>query len=84
MNGAQNFASQEAWKQSGVVGGQTWLSALSPTRTRPEHAAAHGQTVKLGEMFIVGGEQLAHPGDPAGSPGNIINCLCKLIYIKHW
>jgi hypothetical protein len=38
--------------------------------------AADGQVVGLDEPFIVGGEQLMYPGDPAGSPGNICNCLC--------
>lgn len=81
MTGASNFASEEAWAQSGVVSGKTWISALIPNRTRDDHAAAHGQSVKLREPFIVGGEQLEHPGDPAGSPGNIINCLCTTIAV---
>lgn len=79
MTGVSNSGSIDAWKQSGVVGGQTWISALQPDRTRDAHAEAHGQTVGLGEQFEVGGEYLAYPGDPNGSPGNIINCLCTTI-----
>lgn len=44
--------------------------------TRHEHAAADGQTVPVGEPFIVGGEKLMHPGDPSGSGWNIYNCRC--------
>ena len=79
MNGASNFADVEGWQQSGVVDEHTWISALQPDRSRDEHMAAHGQTVKLGESFIVGGESLKYPGDPAGSAGNIINCLCTTV-----
>jgi hypothetical protein len=35
----------------------------------------------LGGMFVVGGESLDYPGDPYGSPGNIINCLCSQIAV---
>lgn len=81
MTGASNSGSVEAWRQSGVVRGKTWISALQPDRTRDAHAAAHGQTVGLNEMFVVDGESLLYPGDPAGSPGNIINCLCVTIAV---
>jgi HK97 family phage portal protein len=76
-----NAGSLEAWKQSEVVRGKTWISALQPGRTRDAHAAAHGQTVGLNEMFLVDGENLMYPGDPQGSPGNVINCLCSAIAV---
>ena len=76
MTGIDNSARQEAWRQSGVVPTKEWISALIANRTRDTHAAAHGQQVKLAESFEVGGELLQYPGDPAGSAGNIINCLC--------
>jgi len=78
MTGASNLGQQEAWKQTDVVKRKVWISALIPGRTRDAHADAHGQTVGIREMFTVGGEMLAHPGDPSGSPGNIINCLCTM------
>lgn len=81
MTGASNEGTYEAWKQSEVVRGKTWISALEANRTRDAHAMAHGQTVGMNEMFEVGGEMLMHPGDPAGSPGNIINCLCGMIAV---
>jgi hypothetical protein len=78
MTGATNMASEQAWKESKIVKAKTWLSALQPDRSREEHMAAHGQTVGIDELFTVGGEHLEYPGDPAGSPGNIINCLCTI------
>jgi uncharacterized protein with gpF-like domain len=39
----------------------------------------------MNDPFMVpsehGPEPLAFPGDPAGSPGNIINCRCAIAYI---
>jgi len=78
MTGADNAGTLEAWEQSGVVKGKTWLSALAPDRTRDAHAAAHGQSVKISEKFEVDGESLEYPGDPNGSVSNIVNCLCSM------
>lgn len=59
---------------------KTWV-AVEDARTRPAHAAADGQFVPdLDGLFTVGGEKLRYPGDPNGSPGNIINCRCVCIY----
>lgn len=77
MVGADNAGALEAYDQSGIVSEVAWLAALDD-RVRPAHEAAHGQRRKLGESFDVGGESLRHPGDPKGSPGNIINCRCGL------
>lgn len=79
MTGSANLAADEAWVQSGVVASRTWISALAPGRTRDAHAEAHGQTRQLNEAFEVGGELLMRPGDPAGSAGNIIHCLCVMV-----
>lgn len=56
-----------------------WL-ATDDERTRIAHGQADGVGVPLGEAFVVGGEALQFPGDPNGSPGNIINCRCSLGY----
>ena len=48
-------------------------------RTRDAHIEADGQRVKAGQPFIVGGELMMYPGDPAGSPENTINCRCSEI-----
>jgi len=76
MTAANNAGDESAWRQSGVVEGATWATAIDG-RERDEHRFAHGQYRALGERFEVGGELLDYPGDPSGSPGNIINCRCN-------
>lgn len=49
---------------------------------RPEHKKAEGQTRALTDTFQVGGEDLRFPGDPAGSPWNVINCRCSMTIKK--
>jgi hypothetical protein len=57
-----------------------WL-ATDDTRTRPAHHRADGQVVASNEPFDVGGEALAYPHDPLGSPGNTIQCRCVVQWI---
>lgn len=59
---------------------KVWIATLDP-RTRDAHADADGQEVGLDEPFVVGGESLDYPGDPAGSPENVINCRCTVGYV---
>jgi SPP1 gp7 family putative phage head morphogenesis protein len=63
----------EAMVQNGVTHRQ-WLASLDE-RTRPAHLEANGQVVAIDEPYIVDNEELMFPGDPEGSPGNIINCI---------
>ncbi len=77
--GASNYGSYEAAKASDLTLNKVWMS-MDDAKTRPDHRDADGQTVGLDEPFVVGGEQLMYPGDPAGSAGNIINCRCAPIY----
>ena len=61
-----------------------WI-ATNDARTRDAHIAAHGQRVDVGSAFLVGGEYLMYPGDPAGSPENTINCrCCTVAYNPMW
>lgn len=53
-----------------------WMTALDG-RERPAHRAADGQIVDFKEKFLVGGQLLFNPGDPAGSAKNVINCRCS-------
>ena len=76
VNRASNWGSLEGTKSLGVEMNKVWLSAFA-AESRPEHEAADGQKVDLNEPFTVWGEQLQYPGDPVGSPGNTINCLCS-------
>jgi uncharacterized protein with gpF-like domain len=52
---------------------------------RPAHLAADGQIREANQPFNVGGEELMYPQDPAGSPGNTINCSCYSVpYKEEW
>jgi F like protein len=51
--------------------------AKDDSAVRPGHRRADGQTVFINQPFIVNMEALMIPGDPAGSPSNVINCRCK-------
>lgn len=53
-----------------------WLTTTDG-RERAWHSDADGQTQPLNQPFIVNGERLMHPGDPAGSASNIIHCRCS-------
>jgi hypothetical protein len=58
---------------------KVWLATMD-SRTREAHREADGETVLLDGTFTVGGEELDFPGDPSGSPENVINCRCSLLY----
>jgi hypothetical protein len=51
--------------------------AKEDTRVRAAHEQADGQTVLISQPFIVGFEALMAPGDPSGSPWNVISCRCR-------
>jgi hypothetical protein len=52
-----------------------WIATLDE-RVRIDHAEANGQVVDMDKNFLVGGEELAYPGDSRGSAANVINCRC--------
>lgn len=54
---------------------KTWVTQ-GDERVRDWHEDADGQEVPVDQPFDVGGESLMYPGDPDGSPGNVINCRC--------
>ena len=60
-------------------------NAILDQKTRVAHAEAdffyHDNPIDINEPFIVDGEQLQYPRDPAGSPGNTINCRCQMMNI---
>lgn len=70
---AQNFASVEAWRESGVVEGKIWFTAQDE-RVDDECAALHGEEFGLDENI-----------DPGNSYGRVdgppihVNCRCTLI-----
>lgn len=58
-----------------------WIT-MQDEKVRHAHAAAHGQTVRVDEPFLIGGYQMRHPGDGnLGAPLSlIINCRCVATY----
>ncbi len=77
-NGSASLAAAQL--PSDVAAGQEFI-ATRDDRTRDDHAEADGQVVAMGEPFIVGGEALLYPGDPAGSPENTISCRCTVAFL---
>ncbi len=64
---AMNQGSLEQMRQIGLPATtKTWI-AVEDARTRPEHAEADGETVKLDDQFSIGEE-----------PGDAPNCRCTL------
>lgn len=76
-----------AWNMGGLAAALRAQQRLGPltkrwdakddSATRPGHRRADGQTVSINQPFIVNMEPLMVPGDPSGSPSNVINCRCK-------
>ena len=57
---------------------KTWV-AHHDKHTRFTHRVANGQTVPLNDPFQVGNDSLMFPGDPSGSPEEIMNCRCVVV-----
>lgn len=59
-----------------------WLNANDErVRDKPfDHVRANGETVRMDDTFVNTGEPLMYPGDPDGSPANIIRCRCVNLY----
>lgn len=81
---SSNSGTNELFTEWGVQK-KEWLSTKDG-RTRGndpkdefDHVEADGQVVGMDEPFIVSGESLQYPGDPAASLGNFINCRCTEI-----
>lgn len=87
---AANFGSTEAARATNLPLRREWLAAHDDrTRTVDPvigdadlfgHREADGQIVGMDEPFLIrrlggGTEALRYPGDPNGSPGNVVNCF---------
>jgi HK97 family phage portal protein len=81
---AFNFARHESMAHAGVRY-KSWLSSHGPN-VRQAHADAEMEyrenPIPIDEAFEVGGEELMYPGDPDGSPENVINCQCVQLAAK--
>ena len=76
----ENLARIDVYKEVASQGYEIvkeWVAVVD-SRTRDAHKKADGQRVPIDEPFIVNGEKLMYPGDPNGSPENIINCRCTM------
>ena len=77
-NGSASLAAAQF--PADVAAGQEFI-ATRDERVRDDHADADGQVVAMGAPFEVGGESLLYPGDPDGSPENVINCRCTVAFL---
>lgn len=81
MSSAYNGGEFAAFKQ-GEIPKKKWISTPDAyIRTYEngdefDHKLADGESVETNAHFQQTGEPLLHPGDPAGSAGNVINCRC--------
>lgn len=75
--GVANYGAQQAFIAEGAER-KMWLAA-SGGRTRPTHAAASDQVVRLDSPFIVGGAAMQFPGDPNGPVEEVANCRCTMV-----
>jgi phage portal protein BeeE len=74
----------EAMRQAGVRY-KAWLTSGNDN-VRDAHLQAGldypaDRGIPVDDPFIVGEEELMFPGDPTGSPGNVINCHCVAIAV---
>jgi hypothetical protein len=76
---AYGHARQKGMEQAGVRY-KRWLTS-GGDNVRPTHREANNQAVPVSEPYRVGGENLMHPGDPAGSAANVINCYCVSVAV---
>ena len=82
---ASNAGATELYRAWGAEF-KEWL-ATADSRTRATHLRAwanysEGGTpgpMPMDDAFLVGGDRLQYPGDPAGSAGEVINCRCTTI-----
>lgn len=81
VSGGSLAATQIVAQETGVQYSKTWLTSTGAKFPRhEEYDGLNGQTVALDANFDVGGESLEFPGDPSGSPENVCNCRCTLVY----
>ncbi len=77
---ASQVAAEQAQDALDLPAKREWIAAQD-LRTRDSHVDANGQIRGHRKPFDVGGEALDRPGDPKGSPGNVINCRCITVLV---
>lgn len=71
-----NLGIESGYRMAGADG-KEWLTIQDGSQ-RDSHSVADGQMVPIDSSFTVGDSSLKFPGDPSGSPGEIINCRCTI------
>lgn len=79
VNSAMNNGAYEQMKATGLSTIKEWI-ATNDSRTRESHEEVDGEEIGGDEKFMVGGFAMSHPHDPAGPPGETINCRCTLAW----
>lgn len=82
-NGGSLLAAKAVYPTGNLT--KRWTNATnSRTRNdghiRPTHLEANAQAVPIDGYFVVGGDRLLFPGDPAGSDAEVCNCRCTIVY----
>ena len=73
---ASNAGSLQGAKDLQMPMDKIWIATLDD-RTRDSHAVMNNVAVDINEKFDNG---MDCPGDPAGGPGEVINCRCTVAY----
>jgi len=76
--------SLDAYSKSQVVEKKEWVTNMMgnprhPPESNFDHLGANGEQVAVDKPFRGTGEALMHPGDIAGSAGNVIRCHCGMM-----
>jgi len=79
VHSVSTYATQEAVRSTRLEMEKEWVTFIDK-RTRTDHIRMNGERKPMDEDFTVGGEQMAHPGDPRGGAKNVIHCRCVLLY----
>jgi hypothetical protein len=74
-----DFVARQIASEVGVQLEKAWVPVFDD-RTREAHAGMDSEDwIHMDAAFLVGGERLQYPGDPAGSAENTVNCRCQLV-----
>jgi uncharacterized protein with gpF-like domain len=76
---AASIGADAAAEATGLQLDKVW-NATEDARTRPDHAKADGQRVRMDHTFTVGGVAMRYPRDPKGPAKQVINCRCVATY----
>jgi hypothetical protein len=83
---ASNMGAMIGAESTGIPMFKVWMAGGENIRDYDNgspfsHVAADGEQVPNEDMFIRSGEPMDCPGDPNGSPGNVINCKCCVAHM---